>query len=120
MSKKILLSLFLGAFILSACDCDGGKEEAERKRRLEAKIELLNKEAQEGARKAQEAASQEAQTPAEPQYEEKDFFKVEGTECADREESACGITFRHCADGKVYACFHNIKYSVIQKKVQIE
>lgn len=66
----------------------------------------------------------EPEKPAEPEYEDVDYYVVDGTKCyateAAGEAPSCGRGFWKCNDGKIRECMTNVKYEIKTEKKLIE
>ncbi len=122
---KRFIALILCLTPIAGCT-NNSNQEAETLARKERELERIIRDSEKAeAAKQQEATPEptepeEPAAPPEPQYEEVEYVKYDGTECKERELESCGMVFSDCANGMVYRCMMNVKYSIITKKVLVE
>lgn len=113
----VLLGLVLA---LAGCTSSEQREESERRARREAELDKARHEDRlEKDTSDRVPVVGEPEAPPEPQYEDKDFYVYDGTECETYELNSCGVNFYKCANHIVYECMHNVKYTIKTKRVLV-
>jgi|GEM_PF-5240977 len=121
--------LVMAALLLAACtssDPEDVQADKERQAMQEREMERLAQEQAAARSQASEPAvaeqtpeePSEPETPPEPdkvaQYRLLEYGRglTPNVNCLCREKSECGMTFYACDNKKVYACIHEVTYSV--------
>ena len=131
MKRFIALALCL----IPTIGCTSSNEEAEALARKEREMERIIRDSEKAeAAKQQEIVSdstesaepEEPSAPAEPEYQETEYYMFTSltekvaVQCEEMEETACGLTFKHCKNSNRYFCQTNVKYFVKTEKTLVQ